>query len=102
MFSKFQVVNKVSMVVKDSHNRSAYGFKAVIEDEIFNLSYLSFAKEIKLEEKFPSNEMYGPSDFSDIEGKPLCVLTFNFGSVSSEKVIVSSFKDLQKITNPLK
>ena len=46
--------------------------------------------------------MYGPSDVSDIEGKPLCVLTFNFGSVSSEKVIVSSFKDLQKITNPLK
>jgi len=102
MFSKFQVVNKVSMVVKDKHNRSVSGFKAVIDDEIFNLAYLSFAKEINLEEKFPSNEMYGPYDVSAVEGKPLCVLTFNFGSVSSEKVIVSSFKDLQKITNSLK
>jgi hypothetical protein len=36
------------MVVKDEHNRSVSGFKAVIDDEIFNLAYLSFAKEINL------------------------------------------------------
>jgi len=97
MFLTLEVVNKVSMVVKDSHNRSVAGYKAVVDKEILNLHNLSFVREMPLEEKFPKHEMFGPSDVTDIDGKNLCLLTFNFGNVSSEKVVVSSFTDLMQL-----
>jgi hypothetical protein len=50
-----------------------------------------------LEEKFPKHEMFGPNDVTDIDGKNLCLLTFNFGNVSSEKVVLSSFTDLMQL-----
>jgi hypothetical protein len=99
VFLTIDVVSKVSTVVKDSHNRSVSGFKAVINSEILNLQFLSFAREFHIEEKFPKNEMYGLSETTDIDNKDLCLLTFNFGSVSSEKVIVCSFKDLKKLSD---
>jgi hypothetical protein len=95
VFLTIDVVSKVSTVVKDSHNRSVSGFKAVINSEILNLQFLSFAREFHIEEKFPKNEMYGPNETTDIDSKELCLLTFNFGSVTSEKVIVCSFKSLK-------
>lgn len=97
MFLTLDVVNKVSTVVKDSHNRTVAGFKAVVDKEILNLHNLSFVRELPIEEKFPKHEMFGPSDVADIDGKNLCLLTFNFGNVSSEKVVVSSFSDLMQV-----
>jgi hypothetical protein len=97
MFLTLDVVNKVNTVVKDSHNRTVAGFKAVVEKEILNLHNLSYVREIPIEERFPKHEMFGPSDVTDIDGKNLCLLTFNFGNVSSEKVVLSSFSDLMQI-----
>jgi hypothetical protein len=97
MFLTLDVVNKINTVVKDSHNRSVAGFKAVVEKEILNLHNLSYVREIPIEERFPKHEMFGPSDISDIDGKSICLLTFNFGNVSSEKVVLSSFSDLMQI-----
>lgn len=97
MFLTLDVVNKVSTVVKDSHNRTVAGFKAVVDKEILNLHNLSYVREIPTEERFPKHEMFGPSDIADIEGKSLCLLTFNFGNVSSEKVVVSTFSDLMQV-----
>lgn len=97
MFLTLDVVNKISTVVKDSHNRSVAGYKAVVDKEILNLHNLSYVREIPVEEKFPKHEMFGPSDVSDIDGKNLCLLTFNFGNVSSEKIVLSSFSDLMQV-----
>lgn len=97
MFLTLDVVNKVNTVVKDSHNRTVAGFKAVVEKEILNLHNLSYVREIPIEERFPKHEMFGPSDVTDIDGKNLCLLTFNFGNVSSEKVVLSSFSDLMQV-----
>ena len=97
MFLTLDVVNKINTVVKDSHNRTVAGFKAVVEKEILNLHNLSYVREIPIEERFPKHEMFGPSDISDIDGKSICLLTFNFGNVSSEKVVLSSFSDLMQI-----
>ena len=97
MFLTLDVVNKINTVVKDSHNRTVAGFKVVVEKEILNLHNLSYVREIPIEERFPKHEMFGPSDISDIDGKSICLLTFNFGNVSSEKVVLSSFSDLMQI-----
>lgn len=97
MFLTLDVVNKINTVVKDSHNRTVAGFKAVVEKEILNLHNLSYVREIPIEERFPKHEMFGPSDISDIDGKSICLLTFNFGNVSSEKVVLSSFSDLMQV-----
>jgi hypothetical protein len=98
MFLTLDVVNKENTILTDKHNRKIQGFKAVVQKEILNLHSLAYVREIELHERFPSGEHLAyPTDVEDIKNKNLCLLTFNFGNVTSEKVVCSSFNDLQSL-----
>lgn len=93
MFQTFDVVNKESTIITDSHNRKIQGFRLSLEKEVVNLDNLAFAKKVDVAEKYSEYAAY-PTDITPIKDKELCLLTFNFGNVSSERVVVYSFEDL--------
>lgn len=95
MFLTLDVVNKVNTIVKDSHNRSVSGYKAVVDREILNIDKLISVRSIQLEEKYPKHEMFGPHDISAIENQQLCLLTFSLGNVTSEKIVICPFEQMQ-------
>lgn len=97
MFLTLDVVNKQNTTVKDLQNRSIIGHKAVIEKEIVNMKHLVSVQKLNIEDKFPKHEMFGKYDISLIEDKPVCLLTFSFGNITSEKIVACDFEKMQNM-----
>lgn len=95
MFLTLDVVNKETAIYTDKYGRKVQGFKTKIEKETLNLANLFVVKELSIKDYYPDPESSPyPTDVSDIQGKQLSLLIFNFGNVSAEKVVVYPFSEL--------
>lgn len=95
MFLTLDVVNKESAIYTDKHGRRVQGFKTKIEKETLNLANLFSMKELNIRDYYPDPEYSAyPTDTSALQGKQLTLMVFNFGNVSSEKIVVYPYSEL--------
>ncbi len=97
MFLTLEVVNKESSIFTDKFNRNVQGFALHIEKQILNLDNASSVRKIDVS-YFPTGEHYAyRTDITPVENKLLSLITFNFGNVTSEKVVCMAFEELETI-----